>query len=52
MIEGACHCGAVRWTFDGMPKTATACNCRLCRRYGMLWDYDFEADVVAVLVVG
>lgn len=40
-IEGACHCGAVRWEFDGVPEGATACNCTVCRRYGVLWAYDF-----------
>lgn len=41
MIEGSCHCGAVRWSFDGIPDGATACNCTVCRRYGALWAYDF-----------
>jgi hypothetical protein len=44
MIEGTCHCGAVRWTFDGLPESATACNCTVCRRYGVLWAYDFENE--------
>ena len=44
MIEGACHCGAVRWQFDGMPDGATACNCTVCRRYGALWAYDYENE--------
>lgn len=47
MIEGTCHCGAVRWTFDGMPSSATACNCTICRRYGVLWAYDFEGEKIA-----
>ncbi len=34
MIEGACHCGAVRWSLEGVPETATACNCTICRRKG------------------
>lgn len=42
MIEGSCHCGAVRWEFDGVPESATACNCTLCRRYAALWAYDHE----------
>jgi hypothetical protein len=41
MVEGSCHCGAVRWSFDGTPESATACNCTVCRRYGVLWAYDF-----------
>jgi hypothetical protein len=44
MLEGACHCGQVRWTFEGEPEngTATACNCTVCRRYGVLWIYGHE----------
>jgi hypothetical protein len=42
MIEGSCHCTAVRWQFDGVPDGATACNCTVCRRYGVLWAYDYE----------
>lgn len=41
MIDGACLCGAVRWQFDGQPDGATACNCTACRRYGVLWAYDY-----------
>ena len=48
MIEGACHCGKVRWRFDGMPGSATACNCTLCRRYGTLWAYDFDGERIHV----
>jgi hypothetical protein len=48
MIEGSCHCGAVRWRFDPEPDGATACNCTLCRRYGALWIYDFENEGVRV----
>lgn len=48
-IDGACHCGAVRWRFQGSPrqptpKSATACNCSICRRYGALWAYGFEGE--------
>jgi hypothetical protein len=42
MIEGSCHCGKVRWSFEGTPDSATACNCTICRRYGVLWIYDYE----------
>lgn len=48
MIEGSCHCGQVRWRFDGIPESATACNCTLCRRYGVLWAYDFEGERITV----
>jgi hypothetical protein len=44
VIEGAYHCGAVRWQFDVAPESATACNCSICRRYGVLWAYDLDGD--------
>ena len=48
MIEGSCHCGAVRWRFESDPEGATACNCTVCRRYGVLWIYGHEGDDVSV----
>ena len=48
MIEGSCHCGAVRWRFEGMPGGATACNCTVCRRYGTLWAYDYDGEGIKV----
>ena len=48
MIEGSCHCGRVQWQFDAMPEGATACNCTVCRRYGVLWIYDYEGEGVRV----
>ena len=49
MIEGSCHCGAIQWQFDGRPDGATACNCTVCRRYGVLWAYGFENESVRTL---
>ena len=50
MLQGSCHCGAVTWTWahDALPEGATACNCTLCRRYGVLWIYDFEGEGISV----
>ena len=48
MIEGTCLCGAVRWRFEGQPDGATACNCTACRRYGVLWAYDYEGEGITV----
>jgi hypothetical protein len=48
MLRGTCHCGAIGWTFDGAPESATACNCTLCRRYGALWIYDYEGGAIAL----
>lgn len=44
MLKGTCHCGVISWTFAGMPESATACNCTVCRRYGALWAYDYENE--------
>ena len=48
MITGSCHCGQVRWTFNGLPDSATACNCTICRRYGALWAYDYDGAAITV----
>jgi hypothetical protein len=48
MLIGTCHCGTVRWSFDGLPESVTACNCTLCRRYGTLWIYDYEGERIEV----
>ena len=48
MISGSCLCGAVNWTFEGLPDSATACNCTACRRYGVLWAYDYEGEGITV----
>ena len=47
-IEGTCHCGSIRWSFDETPESATACNCTVCRRYGVLWAYDYEDERIHV----
>ncbi|AJC79893.1 GFA family glutathione-dependent formaldehyde-activating protein [Rhizobium etli bv. phaseoli str. IE4803] len=44
MLTGSCHCGKTSWTLEGDPGSITACNCTLCRRYGVLWAYDYEGE--------
>jgi hypothetical protein len=48
VLEGTCHCGAVSWTYKGMPESATACNCTSCRRWGGLWAYGYENERIVV----
>ena len=50
MLQGSCHCGAVTWNWKhaALPEGATACNCTVCRRYGVLWIYDFENEGISV----
>ena len=38
-MEGKCHCGRVSWQLSTPPESVTACNCTICRRYGVLWAY-------------
>ena len=45
MIHASCHCGAVRLEIAAAPETVTACNCSICRRYGVLWAYYPPAQV-------
>jgi hypothetical protein len=47
MIEGSCHCGAIRLKLSVGPKHVIDCNCSICRRYGALWA-TFESDAVAI----
>ena len=46
MLTGTCLCGACAWRFDTTPRSATACNCAACRRYGVLWIYGHKDDDV------
>ena len=48
MLTGSCHCRNVQWSFEGRPDGATACNCTVCRRYGVLWAYDYEGERINV----
>jgi len=32
----------VQWRFVGEIRDATICNCTICRRYGVLWAYDYD----------
>jgi hypothetical protein len=48
ITSGCCHCGAVRWKFQGEIPDATICNCTVCRRYGVLWAYDYEGHGIHV----
>jgi hypothetical protein len=48
VIAGSCICGGVRYEFEGVPDSATACNCTACRRYGVLWAYGYEGQNIAV----
>ena len=49
MINGACHCEKVKWSYDNTNlESVTACNCTLCRRYGALWAYGYLGEGITV----
>lgn len=39
MVQGQCHCGAVKFTASKAPKALVDCNCSICRRLGALWGH-------------
>jgi hypothetical protein len=40
IIEGSCHCGAIKLEIDAnIPEKLTSCNCSICRRTGSLMAY-------------
>jgi hypothetical protein len=39
LLEGSCHCGAVKLTLPTKPEQATRCNCSICRRLASVWAY-------------
>ena len=47
-VCGSCHCGSVRWSYQGIPESVTSCNCTVCRRYGALWIYGQEGETIEV----
>ena len=48
MIEGCCHCGALRRRHDGPLESATVCNCTACRPSGAIWAYGYEGQDIAL----
>lgn len=46
MIKTTCHCGVVSVTIPRAPETLTNCDCSICRRYGTLWAYYRQCEVV------
>lgn len=42
--HGSCHCGAVKFSFEGEFGPALSCNCSICSRKGsLLWFAPREA---------
>jgi len=45
MIEGSCHCGAIRIELPQPPASVINCNCSVCRRTAGLWVRYPQAEV-------
>lgn len=45
MIDGSCHCGAIRYTATEKPEWLTRCNCSLCRRTAGLWAHSTREKI-------
>jgi hypothetical protein len=48
VYKGSCHCGEVKWQYDGEIGSVNACNCTVCRRYGTLWAYGYLNENIRV----
>ena len=51
MIDGSCHCGAVRFSYPREPEWLTDCNCTVCRRYSTLWAYAPVGEITMQMAV-
>lgn len=45
LLEGSCHCGAVRLVIARPPTHLIKCNCSICIRLGALWAHYTSAMV-------
>ena len=43
-FEGSCHCGKVRFAFNGVIEGAITCNCSICSRKGAMLVAVSEAE--------
>ena len=45
LMNGNCHCGAVKFTYKGRPAKLVDCNCSICRRLRPLWAHGPEGII-------
>ncbi len=45
MMNGNCHCGAVKFEFSGVPEKLVDCNCSICRKLRPLWAHGPEGQI-------
>jgi hypothetical protein len=46
VIRASCHCGAITLSIPRPPERVTQCDCSICRRYGTLWGYFEQPEVL------
>lgn len=44
-VHATCHCGAISIALATAPAEIVACNCSLCRSYGVVWAYYAAGEV-------
>ena len=49
LLQGSCHCGAVKFEVRTPVTPAARCNCSLCRRKGALMTPSFGAAELKIL---
>ncbi len=49
MITGQCHCSNIQLSIPAPTDTGTRCTCSLCSRYGAIWGYFCESEVVVAV---
>jgi hypothetical protein len=52
MLRATCHCGAISISIPCPPERVTNCNCSICRRYGTLWGYFDQPEVLIEAAAG
>jgi len=46
MIKASCHCKNVILKVELLPDSITRCNCSICYRLGVLWEYYNPDEVI------
>ena len=45
MLNGSCHCGAVKFELLIQPTHLTECNCSICHRIGAIWAHADDTEI-------
>lgn len=51
-VIATCHCGGITVMAPSPPHSVTECDCSICRRYGVIWAYYRQKDVLITAEAG